>query len=179
MERLIRDVSHIAQLERGGFQVEKRETDICSFLKPILESYNHLLGNRFSFQGCPEEGPIIIQADPDRLQQVMENIISNAIKHGQADTIKISINSSDGFCMIRIADNGSGILDEHKIHVFERSFKHGKTAGTGLGLYITKKTIERYEGAITLKDNYPKGTIFVIKLKNREEIGVIRSKYFP
>ncbi len=54
-------------------------------------------------------------------------------------------------------------------HVFERSFKLGKTAGTGLGLYIVKKTIERYGGEITLKDNYPKGTIFEIRLKNKEE----------
>lgn len=67
---------------------------------------------------------------------------------------------------ISIVDNGSGILDEHKNHVFERSFKHGKTAGTCLGLYIVKKNIERYGGEITIKDNFPKGTIFEIKLKN-------------
>ncbi len=126
----------------------------------VISSYS-LLNVTFEI-----EGRCNLCADA-AFSSVIDNIISNAIKHGQADKIIISAEYKDSFCNIHIADNGSGILDEHKNHVFERSFKHGQTAGSGLGLYIVKKTIERYGGEITLEDNFPKGTIFHIKLKYR------------
>lgn len=138
--------------------------DSEDFLNRIISSYS-LFKVTFEI-----EGNCSFYVDA-AFTSVIDNIINNAIKHGQADKIKISIKSSNGFCTIQIADNGSGILDEHKNHVFERSFKYGKTAGTGLGLYIVKKNLERYGGEITLKDNFPKGTIFEIKLKNKEEKG--------
>ncbi len=170
LERLTRDVSHIAQLERGGFQVEKRETDICSFLKPILEPYNHLLGNQFSFQGCFEEGPIIIQADPDRLQQVMENIISNAIKHTPKDKreIVVTMDSFPNNIQIRVTDNGAGIASEHLEIIFEQfiTIPTDYTAmGTGIGLYLAREIIEAHNGTIIAQSpGKNRGSTFLIEL---------------
>ncbi|MCG3224865.1 MAG: PAS domain S-box protein [Candidatus Heimdallarchaeota archaeon] len=158
-------IKKMEELERTLIQKEDiTEVDSEELFSRIISSYS-LANVTFEIEGSCN---LYVDA---AFTSVIDNIISNAIKHGQADKIKISINSDHGFCTIRIADNGSGILDGHKKHVFERSFKHGTTAGTGLGLYIVKKVIERYGGEITLKDNYPKGTIFEIKLKNREGKG--------
>ncbi len=158
-------IQKMEELERALIQKENLiKMDSEELFNKVISSYSPF---NITFE---IEGSCSLYVDA-AFTSVIDNIIINAIKHGQADIIKISIKSSDGFCTIRIADNGSGILNKHKIHVFESSFKHGTTAGTGLGLYITKKTIERYGGEITLKDNFPKGTIFEIKLKCREEKG--------
>ncbi|MHA2247010.1 MAG: PAS domain-containing sensor histidine kinase, partial [Candidatus Hodarchaeales archaeon] len=170
LERLTRDVSHIVQLERGGFQVEKRETDVCLLLKSTLEPYNYLLGNQFSFQGCPEEESITIQADSDRLQQVMENIISNAIKHTPKDKreIVVTMDSSPNNIQIHVTDNGAGIAPEHLETIFEQfiTIPTDYTAmGTGIGLYLAREIIEAHNGTITAQSpGKNRGSTFIIEL---------------
>ena len=99
------------------------------------------------------------------LYSVFENIIRNAIIHGKTDRIDIDISSKDKTCEIRITDYGKGIPEFIKDNIFEEGLSYGESKGSGLGLFIVKKTIERYDGSITVQDNKPKGTIFAIKLK--------------
>jgi len=99
------------------------------------------------------------------LYSVISNIVRNAITHGKANNICINMEEKDGMCEIRIADDGKGIPDEIKGKIFSEGYTHGKTGNTGLGLYIIQKTIERYGGDISVEDNKPKGTVFVIKLR--------------
>jgi signal transduction histidine kinase len=63
-----------------------------------------------------------------------------------------------------VADQGKGIPDEVKARVFDEGFTFGETGNTGLGLYIVKKTMERYGGSVVAKDNRPKGTVFELRL---------------
>ena len=99
------------------------------------------------------------------LSSVIDNIIRNAIVHGEANKIDITTKGKDDICEIRIADYGIGIPDKIKEKVFNEGFRYGETGGTGLGLYIVKKTVDRYGGSIHVEDNKPNGTVFVIKLK--------------
>ena len=99
------------------------------------------------------------------LFSVFENIMRNAIIHGKTDRIDVDITTSKSKkCEIRITDYGKGIPDDIKDNVFEEGLSFGDSKGSGLGLYIVKKTIERYGGTIKLEDNKPKGAIFIIKL---------------
>lgn len=107
-------------------------------------------------------GNCSIMAD-NALYSVFENLVKNAVNHGKADKIDITIEEGVGFCEIRVADNGTGILDQFKEKVFDEGFSEGK--GTGLGLYIARKTIERYGGTIHVEDNQPKGAVFVLNLR--------------
>ncbi|MFX0123206.1 MAG: PAS domain S-box protein [Candidatus Hodarchaeota archaeon] len=170
LERLTRDVSHIVQLERGELFFEKKEVNIYSFLKSILEPYGHLLGSQFSFQYYPEEPSVIVQADPDRLQQVMENIISNAIKHTPKDKrqIGVSMESSVDKIRILITDNGAGIAPEHLETIFEQfiTIPTDYTAiGTGIGLYLSREIIKAHEGTITAQsEGKGRGSTFIIEI---------------
>ena len=110
------------------------------------------------------KGDCTIMAD-EAFRSVIDNIVRNAIVHGGTDKIDITMESREDECEIRIADYGKGIPDEIKKRIFDESFRHGKTGGTGLGLYIVKKTVERYGGSIHVEDNEPRGAVFVIKLK--------------
>ncbi len=102
----------------------------------------------------------------DGLHSVFENLVSNAVKHGKTDRIKFEIKEEKDRVIIRVIDYGEGIPDSLKQRIFEEGFTLGE--GSGLGLYIVKKLIERYGGKITVTDNRPSGAIFTIKLKRAE-----------
>jgi signal transduction histidine kinase len=109
------------------------------------------------------EGDCLVMID-QAFFSVIDNIVSNALVHGSASRIDINIEEQDGSCKISISDNGSGIPDDIKTQVFDEGFKYGKTGHTGFGLYIVKKTIERYNGTISVKDNKQGGATFMIEL---------------
>ncbi|MCC7572717.1 MAG: HAMP domain-containing histidine kinase [Candidatus Methanofastidiosum sp.] len=100
------------------------------------------------------------------LFSVFENIMRNAIIHGKSDKIDIDISSKNNICEIRIKDYGKGIPNDIKDNVFEEGLSFGDSKGSGLGLYIVKKTIDRYGGTISVEDNKPQGAIFVITLNS-------------
>ncbi len=101
----------------------------------------------------------------ESLYSVFENLINNAVKHGNSKKIDVSISTDEQFCEIRFKDHGIGIPDEIKDRIFEEGFTHGETGNTGIGLYIVKQTIEGYKGDIHVEDNEPRGAIFTIKLR--------------
>ncbi|NMC77128.1 MAG: PAS domain S-box protein, partial [Candidatus Methanofastidiosa archaeon] len=134
-------------------------------LKPI--STKHILGFvKKSYQDIHINitGECKIMAD-EALNSVFDNIINNAIIHGKTDRIDIEINSENNICQIKIIDYGVGIPDKIKNKIFEEEFSYGNKGGSGLGLYIVKKTIERYGGTIKVEDTNPHGATFIINLE--------------
>ncbi len=101
------------------------------------------------------------------IYSVFENILKNAIQHNleKKKIISVEVNCDREFVEVKIADNGIGIPDEIKKYVFDRGFKFGETGRTGMGLYIVKLLMDKYGGSIEVKDNIPKGTVFVLKFK--------------
>ncbi|MDD1756085.1 MAG: PAS domain S-box protein [Methanomassiliicoccales archaeon] len=107
------------------------------------------------------EGEGSIYAD-DALTSAIDNLVRNAMIHGKADRIEARIWTEEGRCYLRVADNGIGIPDQVKTRLFEEGFSYGANAGTGLGLYLVTKAVERYRGRVTVEDNQPKGAAFVL-----------------
>ena len=101
----------------------------------------------------------------DTLYSVLENLVSNSIKHGKASQIDINISEEDDICRMEFADNGTGIPDEIKEKVFDEGFQHGESGNTGIGLHIVKNTIESFGGEIKVEDNEPNGTVFIFTLR--------------
>lgn len=110
------------------------------------------------------EGGCKVLAD-QAFNSVITNIVGNAIKHGNTDRIDFKIFNKDRTCDIFISDYGAGISADFKEKIFEEGFSQGPNRGSGLGLYIVKKVVERYGGAIKVQENMPHGTTFVITLK--------------
>jgi len=110
------------------------------------------------------EGDCKVMAD-EALVSVFANLVSNAINHGKTEKIDIKIDEDENFCNIKVIDYGIGIPDEIVNHVFEEGYSYGENKGLGLGLYIVKKTIDRYGGKIFLEKTIPKGATFILKLK--------------
>jgi signal transduction histidine kinase len=98
------------------------------------------------------------------LASVFDNIIKNALTHGQADKIAITIQRDATHVRIEIADNGRGIPKKVKSRIFTESYVFGKTGNTGIGLDIVRRTVDRYDGTISVHDNFPHGSIFTLVL---------------
>ncbi|GEM_PF-1353054 len=109
---------------------------------------------------------IYVKAD-DMITSVFENILLNAIFHNDKEKPEIEVTVKDvgEWVEVRIADNGPGIPDELKEEVFKEGFRGEMTGRTGLGLYLVKRTVERYGGKVWVEDNEPEGSIFVVRLR--------------
>ena len=108
-------------------------------------------------------GNCTFRAD-ENIFSLFDNLITNTIRHGRTNFLKISFHRKKDHTIITVADNGIGIPDNAKEHIFEENFIYGDTGNTGLGLYIVKRNIERYHGSIEVSDNQPTGTKFRIEL---------------
>ncbi|MFX1285949.1 MAG: PAS domain S-box protein [Promethearchaeota archaeon] len=170
LERLSKDVAQIAHIQQTGqFKLTKTDISLCSFLNTSLTPYKHLLEDQFTFQGCERE-ELTISADPGRLQQVLENLIDNAIKHTSKEHRKIIVTVEVFLNEIRIniEDNGAGINTEHLEAIFDQfvSFDTEYAAGgTGIGLYLSRKIMEAHGGTIVAQSKGKgQGASFVIQL---------------
>ncbi len=131
--------------------------EISEVIKQVMENYPDI---EFAIKGKKE-----IFAD-DALNSVIDNIFRNAVVHGKTNRIDIKIGTYKDRCFVKIADNGTGVPDKIKEKIFDEGFKYGKKAHTGMGLYIVKKSVERWGGSIFVEDNKPKGAVFVLLLKS-------------
>ncbi|MEM1998805.1 MAG: ATP-binding protein, partial [Archaeoglobaceae archaeon] len=103
----------------------------------------------------------------EAIYSVIDNIVNNAIKHGKTNKIDVKLSELDGECEIRIIDYGVGIPSEIKRKIFEEKFTLDPKSGSGLGLYVVRKVVERYGGRVWVEDTKPRGATFVLRLKAR------------
>ncbi|MBS3817492.1 MAG: PAS domain S-box protein [Candidatus Thermoplasmatota archaeon] len=99
------------------------------------------------------------------LEELFSNLIENSILHSNCDEIRIDARTEDEEYVMTLKDDGSGISDDVKDKIFEKGFKSGETAGTGLGLYMVKEIVENYGGSVDVKDSDLGGVEFEVRLK--------------
>jgi|GEM_PF-2766499 len=135
-----------------------KPTNIREVVEEVMKFYNieyKIHGNCFAL------------AD-DAIHSVIDNIVNNAIKHGKTERIDFVLSEINGECEIRIIDYGTGIPSELKRKIFEAGFTLDPTTGSGLGLYVVRKVVERYGGRVWVENTKPKGATFVIRLKSKQ-----------
>lgn len=131
-------------------------------LEPVnVKAVSEAVANSFSELNITVTGEATAQADK-ALNSVIENLVRNAKMHGQTDKVEIVIEKKNDMVEIKVKDWGKGIPDDIKSKLFTEGFKYGDTGNTGLGLYIVKKTIERYGGDVAVVDNEPQGTVLTL-----------------
>jgi len=119
---------------------------------------------------------ILIQADPTRLAQVFDNLISNAAKYAPGSNVTISLLSDGDMAHITVEDDGPGIPPNHLPNIFSRFYRvpnqNRSVRGSGLGLFICRRIIRAHGGEITAESNFGQGTTFHIYLPLRRLIEV-------
>lgn len=180
---------HVHMLKKRLSRLDALIDDILVFVKQRKEDVNlskidfdELIEDIFENRGYREETPdlelnvntesdIPIITDQARLTNVMENLISNAIKYRDniKGTLKIQItcSASDDQVIIKVKDNGIGIADKHKEKIFDMFYRASSLSnGSGLGLYIVKENLESMQGSIQLESVLLEGSVFTIQFKN-------------
>ncbi|MEQ7049333.1 ATP-binding protein [Paenibacillaceae sp. P-4] len=174
MGRLVKDLLDLARMEAGHLPMHKAETDVHELASRVYRKFTVLAKER----NIPIEmelhamDPILPEADEDRLEQVLTNLLDNALRHSsEGQPIHIRTERTDNeWLWIHIEDHGQGIPSEDVPYVFERFYKadkarkRGPSGGTGLGLAIVKNIIEAHQGHIRVDSILGKGTTFSIAL---------------
>jgi len=117
----------------------------------------------------PADFPPVL-ADRSGLTAVIQNLLENAVKYApEGAPVHFSAEQANGRFRLRVADQGIGIPDSEKAAVFEKFYRLGneetrRTTGTGLGLYIVRQVVRAHGGAISVLDNKPQGTVFVVEV---------------
>lgn len=107
-----------------------------------------------------------VQAD-ELFEAVIENLVSNAIVHNDSDTPRVSVDASvspRGNVIIQVADNGPGIPEDRRSTYFQPGEQDESSVGQGLGLYLVKTLVDRYDGEVRIESNDPRGTVVVIEM---------------
>ncbi len=170
---LVDELEAITQLESGFLTMEMEPFDIHELIHDIFDSLASRAAKRnitLKFKdGC--DVPFMVEADKDRIRQVVINLIVNSIKYGNDDgTTQVGIYDMDKNALIEVADNGIGIAEEHIPRLFERFYRVDKSrsregGGTGLGLSIVKHIIEAHSQTIHARSTINVGTTLSFTLK--------------
>lgn len=168
LDTLCNNILLSSQLDAGGYQLSKNNVNISALLNSIVEAYANRYPER-SFQHQIEKGLHCI-GDEFLIRIAINNIMGNAVKYTPSHApVEITCALVDGQTEILVKDQGDGIPDQMKSKIFEKFYRlederTRKAKGTGLGLYLSTKIIQDHGGSMFVKDNTPKGSIFVIHL---------------
>jgi signal transduction histidine kinase len=168
LQALIEDLLDISSLNSGKISLRLTRCDLAVLCSKVIEDQRALSGRRIELE-LPAE-PLILQADAQRLTQVIINLTSNAVKYSpESSVICISASKASSYLIIAFHNDGPAIPQEQKIHIFEPFYRTPEAArssiqGSGLGLAISKDIVERHEGQIWVESSEEKGTTFFVRL---------------
>jgi two-component system phosphate regulon sensor histidine kinase PhoR len=167
---LIEDLLTISQLESGGITLNARPVALRAAVAKVFEDFSASAAAR-QVTLVNEMPELAAQADADRLQQVLSNLVDNATKYGRAEgTVTICGRAlDDGFVEVHVRDDGPGLPVEAVERVFERFYRVDKArsreqGGTGLGLSIVKHIVQAHGGKVWVKSEPSKGATFFFTL---------------
>ncbi|WP_144561427.1 sensor histidine kinase [Bacillus mycoides] len=175
MQRLVHDLLDLAQLEGEHFPLKKQPIVFAQLIEDVLETYELKWTEKQLRISKDLDPDIIVMIDEDRMQQVLHNLLDNAIRYtNQNGSIAIRLEKKDNSCELRIEDTGIGIDSEHLEQLGERFYRVDKArsrqhGGTGLGLAIVKQIVYIHEGEWQVESEKGKGTTVIITLYMKEE----------
>ena len=172
LARLINNLLDISKLEAGKLEFKRVLVDFSTMLRDICAKWKlEVDKNCQSLEYCSPDLPVNIYIDPDKLTQILDNLISNAIKFTPKEgKIKVELKDEKNQIEISVSDTGIGIAKEDLPNVFGRFQQFSRPQGgagykgTGLGLAIVKELIEIHKGEIKVESELNKGTKFIFTL---------------
>jgi signal transduction histidine kinase len=155
LDRIVKDLLDLARYENGVGALDVRMFDVDRLFGQVVRRHEHEARTRnIAVHTSVAESADQVVADPDRIEQVIENLVANALRHTSiGGAIELRATAGQDEIRLSVVDTGDGIAPEHVPHVFDRFYKvdtsrTNASAGSGLGLSIAKAIIERHGGTI-------------------------------
>lgn len=170
MLNLINNLLKSAAIENGKITLNRRNVSLNRVLHEALE------GNRVRSEGKNQrvevetDPDVVVRGDEERLREVIDNLIDNAIKYSPPGTlIRVRLTREGGLALFRVQDEGPGLTEEDQNHLFETFHRlsakpTGSEPSTGLGLSIVRKLVELHGGRVYAESTYGLGSVFVVEL---------------
>jgi len=170
LERIVQDLLDIARIENDALALDQRYFDTSRLFRHVVERHQagaDARGVRLATSVDDEADQLF--GDPDRLEQVVDNLTANAIRHApDRGHVELRARLTSGAAEIAVEDDGGGIAAEHLPHIFDRFYKvdaarASGAAGSGLGLSIASAIVERHGGTISVESQRGR-TVFTVRL---------------
>lgn len=167
LERLIRDLLDVSRIAAGKLSLDREDVDLAALAREVGERFADDLaraGCSLRFSTC---GPVQGAWDRGRLDQVLTNLLGNAIKYGKGAPIELGIARKDGEALLWVRDHGIGIAPEHQARIFgrfERAVSERQYGGLGLGLWIARQVVDAHGGSIRCQSAPGEGSTFTVLL---------------
>jgi two-component system sensor histidine kinase/response regulator len=170
MELLVSDLLDGARIEAGKLNLRVEPTDLVALCRQVIDEQR--ADTQRTVELHAPEATLWSQVDPDRLSQVLTNLIANAVKYSPPDApVTVGLEHDADTVRLWVRDRGIGIPPEAQPHIFERFYRApdaevqtGSRLGVGLGLYISRELVERHCGSITVTSNPGQGSTFTVTL---------------
>lgn len=178
LTRLVQRLLDISRFEAGGGRLELREIPLRDFLADLAHGFDALaIQNHIDFSmEVADDFPETLTGDPDRLNEVLGNILSNAFKFTpQGGKIRLAARAVPDAVEVEVRDTGIGIPADKLPKIFEKFFQveneaHPRSVGSGLGLAIAQEIVEAHGGTITAESQVGRGTMFRVSLPLRPPV---------
>ncbi len=162
---LLNSLLDLSKMEAGRMVFEFKEADLLPLVRNVVDEFSSLLhekGTRLELQASE---PVLVKADPQRIMQVIRNLLGNAVKFSpEGSTIQVSLETRGGKARVSVADEGMGIAPEELEAIFEKFVQSSRTktgaGGTGLGLAISREIVQAHGGRIWAENRPGKGAVF-------------------
>jgi signal transduction histidine kinase len=157
------------RLDRGDLRVKTEPVNVAGIVNETVEAFREQLVDSTRIEvGIPDDVGAV-SGDRDRLQQVLVNLLENAVKYG-GSPVKVYADRVDAVIRICVADAGSGIALAEQARIFQKFYRADPQlarwpGGTGLGLYISRELTERMGGSLDLRSEPGAGATFVVELR--------------
>ncbi len=172
LTRLINDLLDMSRIQAHKLEPHMERVDLVTVMQDVVQEQSRGAATRTILLDLPAENEIPIFADIDRIEQVLTNYISNALKYSAADKpVMVSLRVEGHEVVVSVRDEGPGLPLEEQANVFDRFYrvkgievKSGSGVGLGLGLYICKTIIELHQGQVGVESEEGKGATFWFSL---------------
>jgi signal transduction histidine kinase len=175
LTRLVGELLDITRLRAGRFELERTPVELEPLVREVLERFELARAPGLRFELCPPEAPVVGLWDEARLEQVLTNLLSNAVRYSpQGGCVRVDFQLGPDTVDVRVRDEGIGIPSESLPGLFQ-PFARGANAtsrhygGLGLGLFICREIVERHGGHIWVESaGAQRGSCFHVRLPRLE-----------
>ncbi len=163
--RLVEGIEDLAKAEASFFSgIDYTEVDLQGFLSSVVNKLTPLAKEKGLKMTMATSRILHVYTDPGKLESIVQNILTNAIRNTEEGGIRIDYGTSDRMFFVEIADTGSGIAENETPLIFKRFYRGGDSKGKGLGLAIVKELLDMMGGRVDLKSRTGEGSVFTIWL---------------
>jgi PAS domain S-box-containing protein len=163
--RLIKNILDVSRLESGDMVLNCQDFNLSNLVSNVVERMQAMVDSHTVVLNSRPD--VMVQADPDRIEQVLNNLISNAFQHSpEGSRVKLDVLLEEGEVKISVTDEGRGIPPDQIEKTFERFYQveKDKSKGAGLGLYISRQIMQQHDGRIEVSSRPGEGSTFTVVL---------------